>query len=433
MFRGVFMVGSSFNLTVNEKREVQKYIKNFQKLLPQNVPLPAKILPTLKMICELTKVPIVETLDGVLSNIETIFMSNRSHPNILVHQAFLKDLMGHCQLAIYTITKINADLGIENFEKHIAMIEIVRLSCLFEYILIEKDSDKKTITFDEVLDAYSNIVIPLCKNEKIIPGYEPLKSVIEKLMDATIEARTLTDDSDLKIKSDLIAAFSRLTLINTSEATSSSSSSSTLVFSHTPDRAKEFRKFADQGNLDKLKEMFHSDYLNSQGTDTGHTALHRAAGKGHLNVVEWLIKMGADVSIKDPKKQLTPRQLATHQNKHIIAEFLKNEEGKQFRRAADENDCEALERLFSEDILNLQGPRTQHTALHRAALQGHAEAVSWLLQHNANMLILDANNFVAVQLAMQRREREVVRIFERKMREILVSRIPKVTKVPSPA
>lgn len=66
----------------------------------------------------------------------------------------------------------------------------------------------------------------------------------------------------------------------------------------------QFRKAANDGDLDKLKRLYSDDVLNSQGNRTGQTALHRAAARGHINIVHWLLSKNADVRIPDFKGEI---------------------------------------------------------------------------------------------------------------------------------
>ena len=55
------------------------------------------------------------------------------------------------------------------------------------------------------------------------------------------------------------------------------------------------------------------------------TPLHRAAYKGHLSVVEYLVNQKADINAKD-KDGKTPIQLANEYKHTNIADFLKKAE-----------------------------------------------------------------------------------------------------------
>lgn len=70
-----------------------------------------------------------------------------------------------------------------------------------------------------------------------------------------------------------------------------------------------FRNAANDGDLNKVKMLWTADIVNVQGDTTGQTALHRAASKGHIAIVEWLLENHADPKIPDFKGN-TPYLLA---------------------------------------------------------------------------------------------------------------------------
>jgi len=63
---------------------------------------------------------------------------------------------------------------------------------------------------------------------------------------------------------------------------------------------KKFRAAAQKGDVATLEKVWNQDpkVLNSQGPDTGKTALHRAAENGRKEAVHWLVQHGADYHVK---------------------------------------------------------------------------------------------------------------------------------------
>ena len=68
---------------------------------------------------------------------------------------------------------------------------------------------------------------------------------------------------------------------------------------------KSFHKVIDAGEFDNLKHVFNSY------DDQGKTALHKAAEKGDLAMVKFLIHNGAVTEVKDIEHGMTPLHLAT--------------------------------------------------------------------------------------------------------------------------
>jgi ankyrin repeat protein len=88
---------------------------------------------------------------------------------------------------------------------------------------------------------------------------------------------------------------------------------------------KEFIKAAKKGDLDQLKALLKNDktLLDTRDTD-GSTALHCATWKGHLEVVKFLLKAGADVHAHNSNDHwgTTPLHAAAHANQTAIVQLL---------------------------------------------------------------------------------------------------------------
>lgn len=84
----------------------------------------------------------------------------------------------------------------------------------------------------------------------------------------------------------------------------------------------QLRKAADEGQNKKIRALLTSGAeINSQGTRTRQTALHRAATKGHFHSVTLLVNNKADVNLLDDKEK-TALQLAVDAGHNEIAHFL---------------------------------------------------------------------------------------------------------------
>ena len=88
---------------------------------------------------------------------------------------------------------------------------------------------------------------------------------------------------------------------------------------------KEIIKAAKSGAVGKVKELLDEDAALISARDTdGSTPLHCATWKGHLNVVELLLKLGADVNARNQNDHwgTTPLHAAAHGNQRANAELL---------------------------------------------------------------------------------------------------------------
>jgi ankyrin repeat protein len=91
--------------------------------------------------------------------------------------------------------------------------------------------------------------------------------------------------------------------------------------------AAEIHDAADNGDLETVKKLISADPKLVDAPDReGKTALHYAAAKGHLNVVEWLVQKGANVNARN-SSGITPLYLAKGFGKKDIAQFLEQHGG----------------------------------------------------------------------------------------------------------
>jgi ankyrin repeat protein len=92
-----------------------------------------------------------------------------------------------------------------------------------------------------------------------------------------------------------------------------------------PNLEKEILKAAKSGATLRVKELIEQDAALLAARDVdGSTPLHCATWKGHLAVVELLLKLGADVNARNANDHwgTTPLHAAAHANQRAIAELL---------------------------------------------------------------------------------------------------------------
>jgi ankyrin repeat protein len=92
-----------------------------------------------------------------------------------------------------------------------------------------------------------------------------------------------------------------------------------------PNLEKEIIKAAKSGAASQVKELIEQDaaLISCRDAD-GSTPLHCATWKGHLNVVELMVSLGADVNAHNQNDHwgTTPLHAAAHANQRAIAELL---------------------------------------------------------------------------------------------------------------
>lgn len=133
--------------------------------------------------------------------------------------------------------------------------------------------------------------------------------------------------------------------------------------------AADFHALIKSGDVQQVRELLnrHKSFVNM--TDAlGRSPLHLAVISGHLNIVNVLIKAGADVNATDRLKSLSPLHYAAFNNFPKIMLFL-------------------LSRGALIDVQDTEGNRP----LHFAAANGCRSTVEILLNHRAHPGVWNKN------------------------------------------
>ena len=149
-------------------------------------------------------------------------------------------------------------------------------------------------------------------------------------------------------------------------------------------------------NLRKMTDSFACGEVALNDTDSmKRTCLHVAAASGHEDLVEWLLSMRADVTLKD-KKNNTPLDDAVLAKKDDVARIIRqyhpgvkitmqgSDLGVQLCEYAFDNDIESIKRLITYNAFVGAADYDGRTALHLAACEGHVETVKYLLSMGAD-------------------------------------------------
>lgn len=82
-------------------------------------------------------------------------------------------------------------------------------------------------------------------------------------------------------------------------------------------------KAAEAGNQEEVEaNLYHGTDVNALDNERGYTALHYAAGEGHLPVVIFLVENQADLNARVPRTESTPLHFAAMQGHDEVVKFL---------------------------------------------------------------------------------------------------------------
>ena len=167
---------------------------------------------------------------------------------------------------------------------------------------------------------------------------------------------------------------------------------------------KPIHHAAYEGDLEKVKEIIdrNPNQINVQEAQ-GFTPLHLASGKGHIEIVEFLLNHGADTELEICTGH-TPMMLAAWYAGDGKYETIKTllEHGAKVNHKEDGDGSTALHyaAMYSgEKVINLlisygadvnARDEDQSTPLHQAAMLNNIEAAKALVEHGADIF---AKNF----------------------------------------
>uniref|UniRef100_A0A0B7JYC2 Uncharacterized protein n=1 Tax=Bionectria ochroleuca TaxID=29856 RepID=A0A0B7JYC2_BIOOC len=150
-------------------------------------------------------------------------------------------------------------------------------------------------------------------------------------------------------------------------------------------------------NISKVQQLIERGADVNGNDEYGETLLCRAASRGHLDMVEFLLEIGADLSVPNRLKNETPLWRAASAG-HLAVTKLLLENGADLSvpnysgetllsRAASEGHI-AVTKLLLENGADLSVPnRSGETPVWRAASEGHLAVVELLLENGADLSI----------------------------------------------
>ncbi len=171
-------------------------------------------------------------------------------------------------------------------------------------------------------------------------------------------------------------------------------------------KGKPIHRAAYEGDLEKVKKIIdrNPNQINVQDA-SGYTPLHLASGKGHIEIVEFLLNHGADIELEIFNRD-TPLLVAARYARHGQYETIKTllEHGAKVNHK-DKHDRAALHdaAMYSgKEVINLLisygadiNARDEHqsTPLHQAAMLNNIEAAKALVEHGADIFAKNYHDY----------------------------------------
>ena len=140
---------------------------------------------------------------------------------------------------------------------------------------------------------------------------------------------------------------------------------------------------ANQGNIEKVKELIAKRYNVNTQDDVNWTPLHRALFMGHKEIVKLLIANGANVNAKN-NIGVIPIMLAVMRDYNDIVELLiKNGAQKTIYVAAAQGDVESVKAFLKKDpnLINAPASNDGWSALHWAAYMNRLDVIKVLIEN----------------------------------------------------
>ena len=152
-----------------------------------------------------------------------------------------------------------------------------------------------------------------------------------------------------------------------------------------------------KGSLSELKALFAgADISINQGDYDLRTPLHLAASEGHMALVEWLLEIGADTTVKDRYDSTPMADAVRHKHDDIVGRLREHGDALEHADAASllcfaasRGDVEQLRRLIESRVNPNVADYDGRTAMSLAASEGHINCIEYLLSQFAEVNPVD--------------------------------------------
>ena len=157
---------------------------------------------------------------------------------------------------------------------------------------------------------------------------------------------------------------------------------------------------------------------NQKDARFGATPLHWAALRDHEEVARELIAHGADINARNRDGE-TPLRVAERSKRKRVAQLLREAGSRPslsaLLDAAKRGEAGRVEQLATEvpSLINEADAEFGATALHWAALRGHAEVVKALISHGADLTVTNKDGETPLRVARRANRSQVVELLRR--------------------
>ncbi|XP_062983457.1 ankyrin repeat domain-containing protein 42 [Elgaria multicarinata webbii] len=146
---------------------------------------------------------------------------------------------------------------------------------------------------------------------------------------------------------------------------------------------------AFRGDLETLRTLLENRIINiNERDDKGSTLLHRAAGQGHLHVLEWLINREADCNVANEAGE-TPKDVAKRFAQLAAVEYLRSKMGNDSDEEIDVQDPQFFERHGVEGSTDCKADLN----VGKQDKTDSRERAYWKIQELQNLLEIATSNF----------------------------------------
>ncbi|XP_054830100.1 ankyrin repeat domain-containing protein 42 [Eublepharis macularius] len=112
---------------------------------------------------------------------------------------------------------------------------------------------------------------------------------------------------------------------------------------------------AFRGDIETIRSLLENRVISiNERDDKGSTLLHKAAGQGHLSLLEWLINREADCNITNDAGE-SPKDVAKRFAQLAVVEFLKDKMGNDSDEELNDKDKRFFERHTVEESTDCKG------------------------------------------------------------------------------